>query len=374
MSPPFRLFIPGISGPVTRNEKAVGNFNLPVKVRSVILLLSMSFLLSACSTLADKFISKKEANYGVFADYTVTILKNINISFRADEAVYTRRFFSSDSRIERQLQDSLQKSEKIINSLVNYSLNLILITNKEKSTQEQIAAYADYLAKYDVQMLQIIHMKPDEYLAIVNNIRQSTKFLEALDRAQPIINATGRYLEIQLDTSAQNTDALALEVDKRIEQHFEEVLNYRDALKREKFLIMDNMKDIYLAYEGDKKAYGKLASSSAIRKSGIISTRKTVHENLDRASEFLQKRLALLHTLEDEISPDWNNYSEAHFELDKLHRDTIAKINQARLLAFLWMRAHQKLATGITDPADWLDIDNTTSTLFGIEAGKLLSR
>lgn len=335
---------------------------------------SMVFMLSACSTLADKFISKKEANFDAFADYTIAILKNINISFGTDEAVYTRSFFSPESETEKQLVDSLQKSEKIIESLIDYSLNLILITNKDKPVQEQISDYADYLAKYDPQMLQIIHMEPDEYLGVVENIRQAKSFLDALNRAQPLVNATGRYLEILLDESSEKTNALALEVDKKIDRHYQEMLQYRAALKREKFEILDNMKDIYLAYEGDKQAYQKLVSTRAIKRSGIISTRKSVPQNLDTVSKFLQKRLALLHILEDEITPDWENYNNTHTELDKLHRDTIVKINQARLLAILWMRAHQKLAAGVTDPADWFDLDKTTSTLFGIEAGKLISR
>lgn len=344
------------------------------RLRVLVPLLSMVFMLSACSTLADKFISKKEANFDAFADYTIAILKNINISFGTDEAVLTRRFFSPGSENEKQLIDSLQKSERIIESLIDYSLNLILITNKDKPVQEQISDYADYLAKYDAQMLQIIHMEPDEYLEVVNNIRQAKNFLDALNRAQPLVHATGRYLEILLDESSEKTDALALEIDKKIDRHYREMLQYREALKREKFQILDNLKDIYLAYEGDKKAYRKLVSTKAIRKSGIISSNRSVHQNLDIVSKFLQKRLALLHILEDEISPDWENYNATHIELDKLHRDTIVKINQARLLAILWMRAHQKLAAGVTDPADWFDLDKTTSTLFGIEAGKLISR
>lgn len=357
---------------LNRLASALGIFKS--RLRLIGLVFSMAFMLSACSTLSDKFISKKEANFDAFADYTVAILKNINISFRTDEAVYTRRFFSPGSENEKQLVDSLQKSEKIIESLVDYSLNLILIKNKNKPVQEQISRYADYLAKYDAQMLQIIHMEPNEYLEVVNNIRQAKNFLDALNRAQPLISATGRYLEILLDESSEKTDALALVIDKRIDQHFKELLQYRDALKQEKFQVLDILKDVYLAYEGDKAAYRKLVTTKAIRKSGLISTNKSVQQNLDTVSKFLQKRLALLHILEDEIAPDWENYNDTHTELDKLHRNTIAKINQARLLAILWLRAHQKLAAGVTDPADWFDIDKTTSTLFGIEAGKLFSR
>ena len=60
--------------------------------------------------------------------------------------------------------------------------------------------------------------------------------------------------------------------------------------------------------------------------------------------------------IEQETAQDWNVYRETHRELDRLHDKVIQQNRQARLITLVWLRAHQKMASGVTSPAEWFDI------------------
>jgi hypothetical protein len=65
------------------------------------------------------------------------------------------------------------------------------------------------------------------------------------------------------------------------------------------------------------------------------------------------KRLDAIHKIENEISPDWEVYRATHRELDKLHMTTLDRINRARFITLVWLRAHHKMAPGVATPAEW---------------------
>lgn len=327
--------------------------------------------ISACSTLSDKFVSKKEADIGAFADYTIAMLNNTDIGFSGDEAVYTRRFFSPPSETEQKLVKSLQNSEVIIDGIIAYSLNLIFITETYSLESERVAAYAKYLSESDENFLKRVDLQPDHFEGSIKKIRQAETFLDALERAQPIVNAIGRHVEQLLQKSSDDTDALALVIDKRIDEHYLSLIEYRNAIKKEKYQILDDLSKVYLGYRGDNTAYKRLVTSSYSAKLGLVSSKRSMKGNLDEIARHLEKKLKILNTIDVETSSDWADYRDTHLELDRLHRETILRINRARLLALLWMRAHQRMSTGIVDPADWFDLNKTTAELFKVGTGNL---
>jgi len=80
------------------------------------------------------------------------------------------------------------------------------------------------------------------------------------------------------------------------------------------------------------------------------------------------KRLEVIHLIEQEIERDWNNYRETHRELDRLHEKAIEQNRRARLITLVWLRAHQKMASGVTSPAEWFDIKTLPGQLIKMGA------
>ncbi len=65
----------------------------------------------------------------------------------------------------------------------------------------------------------------------------------------------------------------------------------------------------------------------------------------------------------EEIEPDWIHYRATHLELDDLYKDAQYEIRQIRLITLVWIRAHQKMASGIVSPAEWFDISDAPAML-----------
>jgi hypothetical protein len=77
-------------------------------------------------------------------------------------------------------------------------------------------------------------------------------------------------------------------------------------------------------------------------------------KELEIIGAHMGKGLNALHLIEQEIERDWNIFWETHRELDKLHDKAIVQNQRARLITLVWLRAHQKMASGVTSPAEWL--------------------
>ena len=49
--------------------------------------------------------------------------------------------------------------------------------------------------------------------------------------------------------------------------------------------------------------------------------------------------------------------------LFQLMDKAVERTNQVRLIMLVWSRAHQKMASGVVDPADWFDIKDAPALL-----------
>jgi len=122
--------------------------------------------------------------------------------------------------------------------------------------------------------------------------------------------------------------------------------------------------NLYITYKGDLDAFNRLIKSGAIRKKGLIPKGHPSDDDLVTIAEYLMDPLEGLHLIGTEIQPDCDNYRETHRELDKLHSLAINRVNQARLVTLVWLRAHQKMAAGVQSPAEWFNINDLPATLF----------
>jgi hypothetical protein len=58
--------------------------------------------------------------------------------------------------------------------------------------------------------------------------------------------------------------------------------------------------------------------------------------------------------------------------LNEIVDETIQSAHEARIIMLTWIRAHQKMSSGTSKPADWFDIGEVTKSLVKSAPGAIL--
>ena len=155
-----------------------------------------------------------------------------------------------------------------------------------------------------------------------------------------------------------------------IDERYRLVIRYQEGLEKEKYRILEALGELYATTQGDMAAFQRLKNSGAIIKKSVLPrSNRPSEEEIEKIGEYLVKRLDGLHRIQQEIEPDWKLYRATQQELDDLHALFMEEIKQFRLVTIVWMRAHQKMASGKIKPAEWFDINNAPGTLIKMGTG-----
>lgn len=327
-------------------------------------LLCLLLALSGCATMKEKFTPKTQANLGIFADTTVSMLSQADLGFDRNETVYSREFFDPEGEEEKRLLNTEKESRKFFREIVQYSLDLVVITETHDTEADQVKAYADNISDFDDNILKKLGLEKDYYTKVIEEVRAQERLLDALKKAQPIIHGAARYMNTVLDERFVAIETVARKLDRKIDERYAEVIHYQQALETEKYAVLKSLGKLYETYKGDPDAFDLLIKSGAIRKKGLIPKGRPSDDDLRNIAEHLLERLESLHLIGTEIKPDWDDYRATHQEIDKLHSMAVNRVNQARLVTLIWLRAHQKMAAGAQSPAEWFNISDLPATLF----------
>jgi len=332
----------------------------------VLVILSTILILSSCASASKKFTAQTKVNIGFFADQTIAVLSDSDFGFTRNETLYTREFFDLNGEEEKESISLRKEADEFFTGIIKYSLGLVQMVESKKTAAEQVAAYHDFITNLNAKILDNLEVEPDHYDDIKRRVGEAEKFLDALRAAQPIINAGGRYMYQILDRSDVALDVLVEKLDRKIDEEYAEVIQYQESLETEKYNILRSLSHLYRAYKGNLEAYTVLAKSESIHRKDLIADPPPSDEDLKVIAEFLQSRLAALHIIENEIKGDWETYRAAHRELDMLHEKAKRVNSKARLIVLIWLRAHQKMASGEASPAEWFDVKSLPSTLINM--------
>jgi hypothetical protein len=333
------------------------------------LLAGTLLLLCACAsvkTVSQKFTPHTKANVGIFADQTISMLSDSDFGFSRNETLYTREFFDLHGQEEKDVRAYREETKDFFIRIIKYSLDLVLIAETKETAQERVAAYTKRVTNMNKDVLKKLEVSPDRYDNIKKQVADSEEFLDALRVGQPIINAAGRYLHQILDRSDTAIDVLSDKIDKKIDDEYAEVIRYQAALEKEKYNILRSLAYLYGAYKGNMEAYAKLSSSESIFRKDLIPDPPPSDEDLSKIAEYLQSRLSTLHVVENEIQSDWVIYRASHRELDTLIDKAKRENTRARMILLVWLRAHQKMASGVLNPAEWYDIKSLAPQLIDL--------
>lgn len=321
------------------------------------------FVLSGCATFNEKFKAKSVPHIGLFADSTVTMMSDIDLRLTRDETVLVRRYLSRDEPEEthaRKLDEELQET---IENLVTYSIDIVNIAETTTSETNKVAIYADYITGFRDEMLAEGRIELENFDSTIQKIREQETFLKALREAQPLLNAAIVRTAVRVDTLIDAVDAVALKIDMKIDADYADIIQYRKTIKREKFDILTAFELMYQVYHNDEPDLRKLRESGVIWDPKIIPEGAPTREDLGVLVRHLEARLDALHAVQEEINSDWEDYMAIHRELNSANDKTVQGVKKSRMLLLTWVRAHQKMAAGTTDPADWFDLGEVTKDL-----------
>ena len=327
-------------------------------------LVALVSLLTGCASWEGKFSGTKEANVGVFADQTIATLADPDIGLPIGKTVYVRQYTIASDPAEQEFIRLEKDLEQRLLRLIQYSVGLVDIAETSKSQKEQVARYADFLQTILKEGEKKHDVDPGHYDSIIEKVRSQEKLYQALQQAQPILSATGRGYQKLLDELEQSLKVLEADIDHRIDERFDTVIKYQKALEDEKYAILIALGQLYQTYKGDPEAFQKLRDGNVVRKRALIPKGKPTEDDLTKIAEHLIKRLEITHKIWQEIEPDWELYRATHRELDELYQTIQVRLKRTRAAVIIWIRAHQKMASGKTNPAEWFDVENAPAQLF----------
>ena len=328
------------------------------KLWNLVLFVLAVSLLSGCSSFSRKFTATMAADVSAFSDQTVTIMSEADLGFGKNDAIYVRPFIDVTQPEELAYYETEQKAGKLLRGMVLYSLELTRIAETYKTDEEKVNAYVDILTKVRDETQQNMHFTPESYARLLEEIRNEATFRDALLKAQPIVNLFGQYLNQVMDEFTGRTLALANAIDRRIEERYGTVVQYQATLEKEKYAVLRGLGQLYAFYTGNQDAYAELVDSGVILNPDILPKGTPTKKQVSVLSEHLKDRLKGLHLVGLEIQPDWDLYRSTHKELDAKHSLIKERITKVRAIAVLWVRAHLKMASGKSQPAEWFDVQD----------------
>lgn len=339
--------------------KKIANRNL----LSSLVIAALAVSLDGCATLSKKFSSSVTADIGFFTDTTVAMMRDANFGFSHTGQLYTKEFFDKTGVEELAYMDATDHADLVLKGITRYSLRLVTISESGKSEKDQISDYADYLTEIEDEVVKELDLNRNFYDEAVAKVRKETELLGALRAGQPIINAMGRYMETTLDKVTQTSAVLDRKMQAKIDQKYTDVIRYQQTLAKEKSDTLKALENVYLTVRQDPDAYSNLVESKQLRDPGLIPSGKPSYSQLTRMGEYLMKRMEIMHKVGQEVDPEWQVYRATQEERERLHDRVNLEVKQFFMITLTWIRAHQKMASGKTKPAEWFDINEAPSRL-----------
>ena len=328
--------------------------------------------LCGCSTYKEKFQNKTIANIGLFADSTITMLGDLNLTLSREDTLLVRRFFDRTAPEEQLVIELDGDLKKVLGNMVRYSIEIVNIAESDGAETNKIVEYAEYIMQFKDSIIENELVDADAFDDTIEDVGTQTEFVEALRKAQPLLNAAVMAAALGVEEYITSVEALSKKIDDRIDGEYADIIRYRAKLEREKFDILTAFEIIYDAYRHPEPTLKELRESGVIWTPEIIPEGRPTRENLNDIGEHLQSRMRALQLVQEEMKPNWDDYVATHQELDQIVDKTILSAHRMRIVMLTWVRAHQKMSSGTTDPAKWFDIGEVTKSLIQGAPGAIL--
>lgn len=341
-------------------------------MKKTVCLIFCAVLISGCASYNRKFKSKSVADIGMFADSTIAMLGDLNLNLNREETLLVRRFVDFSLPEEKRVEEMADELVEMLEAIVSYSIEIVNMSELDVAETSRVQLYADYLVRYRADMLRTGEIDAESFDSTIEEVAGQETFVEALRKAQPLLNASVLEGALNIGELVTALESLALKVDSRIDAEYADIIDFRAKLEDEKFDILTAVAIIYDAYRLEDPNLDALRDSGVIWTPEIIPEGRPTRDDLRMIGDHLASRMQALETAQNAIEPNWQDYLDTHRELDKIIDETILSVQQARIMMLTWVRAHQKMASGRVDPAEWFDVGEVTKSLIRSAPNMLL--
>ena len=216
-----------------------------MKSTACILLAVAVAVTSGCTSYKKNFKNKTVVNIGSFADSTITMLSNLDLSMSREETLLVRRFIDESAPEEQMVQQLDDQLKVDIGNMMRYSIDIVNIAESDLTETNKIYRYADYLVTFRDGLLEKHGVNFSLFDDTIEEVMAQTEFLEALRKAQPLLNAGVMAAALDVDELIKAIEILSRKVDQRIDFEYSDIIRYRAKLEREKF-------DVLTAFESSR--------------------------------------------------------------------------------------------------------------------------
>ena len=330
------------------------------------LILFAAGLLSGCATMQKGFVAGEKVNLAPFADYTISTMLTTDFGFAEDKTFFIRPYLDVDSQVSQDYQQLLDEMDTFTLLLIEYSVDLVTLSESIKPEAEKVVAYAEFIDTLQERILEKTSLNLPQLEEILSDIRNQPDLLSALRAAQPLINAGSRYALLQFIELEKRLRKLERAIDKNISTDYTPFINYARTHLAKRDTVLDAFAALNDYEIGKKAALEELKQSTAIRKKALVSPDQLDEDQRLELESHLFNELRKLNIIEEQLNDDKASHEAIYAELRELYNEELLKIYKAALHVIVWGQAHQKMAIGIEDPAEWFDIKDTPSLLFGV--------
>lgn len=258
------------------------------------------------------------ANFGSFADQTIALLGQPDYGFTSDETILVSGYFDAENPAVVKLDGLGRRGAGLFDALGDYSVEIAGLGGQQISEQDRVARLGTYLESLKPRVTATIDFTDSKYDAMVAEVNAQETFLAAIRKVQPLVNAAGRQGQVLITEYENGIYELARVLDAAIQEDFAVMLTYMEALE---------------------KRHGEtLLEVVELADSESPSTRE---------AKELKARLDRMQKIFNFIGPRWDLYKLTLEELNTLQTKAIANTGRERVALLLWVRAHQRMASGM---------------------------
>lgn len=343
----------------------------PPKIFPVVVISFMVLWVGACSS--SKWMKSRSANLAPFAEQTISMVGQLNYTVSREEILYLRGMvdYMGGPEILTRYTGLQDQVIRMLKGMVAYSLQVVAISEQNITTDKKVNALADIIIALQSPVLEnnivAFPITREEFDTIINNIRASETYLQALQNSTPLINKFQQYAGTVLDETKAELTTLSLEINDAIEKKY--------ALTREFYEEWRLIRDEYYKVLVQLSRYAENKEPiyfKQMKQSGLIPVKQALKGKTNLSdSEIiklhmeLSERMRLFNENNKFVLPDIKDYHRTILELEEIVKNHDDGIKLIRLAFIAWSRAYGRMAAGKTDPAEWFDITETGNLLFG---------
>lgn len=324
--------------------------NLSARLRLAAAVAALAATTSGCRY----FKAEKRVDMQPFAENTVTAIGEMRKIETQPVWIRLRPYFSDPAILEtRGVAKPLLDLVRGVNA---YSLQIVSLNESRISDPTKSRELAKFLRGASQQALlneadeAEIKLTMERRDAVLKNIETKERFMDALQAAEPIVNAV---LARGLDLSDQ-VDAAIMKSVNVIEAKVQ--TEYRPMLQNRIALLQQQERTMQATAWAEAIGYGDAAAVESLRKAVPVlaeylpAGRAPTPKEQAAIVSFLSAQALRVKAALEQIDPQYVAYRESVLELDQLRAKAVDNAKLARSVLMVWSRSHKNLARGVEVP------------------------